>query len=322
MSRSFPLNYCVGLLATSVAAVAMMPRGVDDGHRQELADLIVQAMPKTGAIRAQYRVGGGQEITVCYDFGSKAWFRTSYVPAGSAVSTSFAGADVGGRVFGGRATKGSGSYSEASGLVHASVLDQFLPTLFLAGVLAEPSSVQSVEPTADGWAVTSRLVRGSRIQPAHALPEAVVKSAGGIEALMRTVTFFVSKDLAIVRIETKGSGGEDLSRAECSPTGFQVAKKPLHLGNVELIECEWIRSPPSDMFTLAAVEDRVVARQIADGPLRTPIPSSDPDAPQPEPIRTAPAGFFGSSLRTGVLLAGATLIVIALLAWLRRRGTI
>lgn len=322
MNGSFLVNCCAGLLAATVVAVAMVPGGVDDGLRQELADLIVQAMPKTGAIRAQYRAGGGQEITVCYDFGSKAWFRTSYVPAGSAVSSSFSGADAGGRVFGGRATKGSGSYADASGLVHAAALDQFLPTLFLAGVLAEPSSVQSVEPVADGWVVNARLVRGSRIQPAHALPEAFVKSAGGIEALMQSVAFVVSKDLAIVRIETEGLGGEDLSLAECSQTGIQVLQRPLHLGNVELIECEWIRNPPSDMFTLAAVEKGMVARQLADGPLRTPIPSANPDAPPPEPLRTAPAGFFGSSLRTGVLLAGGTLVVIALLAWLRRRGTI
>ncbi len=295
----------------SGSPVLAVPQAAD-----ELAALLRQSYPQQGAVIATYLSTGGQEVVVGYNFRTSAWFHRSHLSADHAAPSTFGGEDSTGQGFGGEAAPGAGKHRAPDGTERAAVLDKYFPTLFLREILADSVALQHVERTQDGWVVTARLVRGSRIQPPKAMPPDFVAKAGGIDAFLRTVVLQISTELTVRRIDVESTGAGELGTGECSQAGFQVAETPLYLEGVRLIQCKWV-SDDDAPFTLAAVEAAAVARRMADGPKRTPVP----DASTPEPVPLGGPKEFGmATLRTPILLAGASLVLIAAVAWLRRRN--
>lgn len=288
-------------------------------EKGELYAEFARSLPRDGAVVVTYESSSGQRVVVGHDFRSKAWFYCSVFPEIATAQSTFIGQDASGRMFGGEASPGKGSYNEPSFLQLDAALDSFFPSLFVTALLDDANTtVEVASHVPIVWRLNARLVGGTRVQPITSYSNEQLAAMGGRDRVLKSVTLNLDSELAVRSMIVDGKEWGDCGVAVGSRRGFQIAQTPLPHQALTAVKCDWINDA-SGMFAMKSVEERAVRLRLAQANQRVPVAQAG--LTEPDPLQTTSASVFGSSLRTGIVLAGTVMFIIGAFAWLRRRGT-
>lgn len=197
-------------------------------------------------------------------------------------------------------------------------LDEYLPLITLRDLLRMERAFVGAERRETGeMVVRFTLPRGSRAFTLEELHEVEIERWGGREKIFKLVTFVVSPDWMVMRIEKEGEGEEEIRTAPCSRPGVQVAEQAIGI-SYRLVACAFDGVDPG-LFSMDGA--KTMAEKVLPAPsVRSPVPKATD--PEPIPMRVAEGGGWGSMVLRGqtLTIAGAALVVLGLAAWYRSRS--
>jgi hypothetical protein len=302
----------------AVFTLAMCPAAdPPEEARARLLTEIKATWPASGVLTAEYETAGlarHWRKRVRFDFASGAW--TLWRADGK---NSSSGTTPAGEYYSGDARL---EVREQVFADHSGSLDLFFPSFALIKHLERAEAVRDIQRQSDGgYVVTLSMPRGQRDQTLAQLPPALVESLGGPRAIMRTVTFDIGPDLRPRKRSVEGQPDQVYSHADCASGGFAVsARCPWPAEEVQLVSCDFRTDASSAEFELKHVQTGLTAWQRAHGEIRTPV--RVPDAPVSPPTVPPDPDARGSAMlqrRAPWLLAGAVVVLIGIIAWVRRR---
>lgn len=318
------MNPVFAATAFALGAYAAQPRetGADVEPAHDVLARLVATWPSRGAVFAEFRNvkfpdDASLRNEVGFHFESGAWFNIRVDGVNKCN-----GMTPRGDFYWGRAAPGQFKIEVRPSFDPSGAVDLMFPGFGLRALLVNNvSDLRRCEFTdTSGGRLVFDLPRGSRSQRLDNLPASFIESAGGVDAIMKELTIELSPSLQVVATQIAGEDRVEYSnQANCPGTNFQVSQHcPWPGDNTGLVSCRYDPSAGPELFEIAAVERRAIARRTGVPPKRTPA-QTDPSASN-TPVGPLGRTTIWSAIPWAVSAAGITLVAVGGLAWLRQRA--
>lgn len=315
-----------GSMFIAEPSAGQSPEVIETPTVETIRTELAKKWPKRGAIFAEYTSTAVPEQQwqreAAFHFESNAWYLLRVDGMNMTVGVDPSGVQYSGRP---KDTSLRPRAKPESGW--SSRIDPMFPGFMLRELLKDSPDDCSIAREEDqGLRLVFSLPRGMRGLRLEELPQAEVERWGGSERLQRDFVVRVDRDLMVTELSGPLRSTEIGSERPLVPVdafacegagGFQVSGRcPPPLETVEIISCRYDPAATREMFEMHAVEKRWIERRIA-LPNRRPVEYPDSAKTETVPIDGGRRASFGSA---AFILAGCTLLVIGVIAWIRNRG--
>lgn len=202
----------------------------------------------------------------------------------------------------------------------SALLDPYLPSFHLVGLLEHPGAFVGVDRTRPGEIhYEFRLPNGKRIQSLNQLPPKAVELQGGVDKVLKKTVFVTDEQHRPLRLCVEGMPDKNFDLADTQTGTFFVSLNcPRPRQTTTLISSRLVASG-SVSFGADAMEREILAYKRKFGDARSPVdPQTSIKLPRAVD-RPSVSTIFG--LTRATWLAGGGLVLgVGLLAWIRRRS--
>lgn len=282
----------------------------------EIRRAIMSQWPKHGAVFVEYDDDGRNRQWAGFHFATGAWF---YEERGRVL-----GVDPSGTRYVGKPVKGGVSAATKTFTGFSSCIDHIFPQIAVAELLASKSLSTSIgERLADGSReIRWQLPRGSRAIMLDEMPKPELDRWGGASGILREVKYKLSSSWSVESVQCKGKPEMLIDRDDRSPEGFQVVRAcPDPWTGLRLVSCEYDAQAPSQLFSMRAIEDRIVDRRLSLRE-RTPVLlPGDPALSDVNSIRSKPETLAAPGA-SAFVFGGVLVAAVGVVAWIRKRRAV